>query len=210
MAVLCNEPIRTSTKNDNVLVIKPNENISSVPDLIQNPKPDLVKNIPVLPSKEELVNITTAAQESVKENPVSKSVSPVKKQNQKTIPEKNQSATNKNVAGKPFTIREPVNWVCRNELQMWKVDYTNAKKDIAEAKTDQIKLEKAKALVNKNCLSSDQVAEIGSLFLMENAKLDFAKFAFNHTIDIRNYQKVNGIFSTPGSKKALNNFISNL
>ncbi len=203
-------PSGISTKNDNVLVIKPNENISNVPDSIQNPKPVLVKDIPALPSKEEQVKITTATPESAVENPVSKSVSTVKKENQKTIPEKNQSAANKNVAVKPFTIREPENWVCRNEWPMWKVDYSNAKKDIAEAKTDQIKLEKAKALVNKNCLSSDQVAEIGSLFLMENTKLDFAKFAFNHTIDIRNYQKVNGIFSTPGSKKALNNFISNL
>ena len=193
-------PSGTSTKNDNVLVIKPNENISNVPDSIQNPKPDLVKNFPVLPSKEELVNITTAAKESVKENQVSKSVSTVKKQNQKTIPEKNQSATNKNIAVKPFTIREPESRVCRNELQMWKVDYTNAKKDIAEAKTDQIKLQKAKALVNKNCLSTNQMAEIGALFLMENAKLDFAKFALNPTIDIRNYQKVNGIFSKVISK----------
>jgi len=203
-------PSGTSANNDNVLVIKPTEKLISVPDPIQNPKADLVKDIPALPSKEEQVKIITATPESAVENPVSKSISPVKKEPKTTIPEKKLSTANKNLAAKPFSIREPENWVCRNEWPMWKVDYANAKKDIEEAKTDQIKLEKAKALVNKNCLSSDQVAEIGALFLMENAKLDFAKFAFNHTIDIRNYQKVNGIFNTPNSKKALNNFISNL
>ncbi len=106
-----------------------------------------------------------------------------------------------------ISIKEPSDWVCENEWPMWKLEYTNAKKSITDAKTDILKLAAAKLLVSKNCLNCEQVAEIGALFLKDEAKLEFAKFAFNHTIDIKNYFKIARIFSSNKSKDAFTQFI---
>ena len=105
-------------------------------------------------------------------------------------------------------VKEPENWVCQNEWPMWKSEYETAKKNITEEKTDAQKLKLAKALATKSCMTSDQVAEIGSLLISEATKLDFSKFAFSHTIDIKNYLKVEKIFLDEKSKSIFENFIT--
>ena len=107
-----------------------------------------------------------------------------------------------------FKIKEPGNWVCQNEWPMWKSEYETAKKSIQDEKSDAQKLKIAKSLAIKNCMTSEQVAEIGSLLISEATKLDFSKFAFNHTIDIKNYLKVEKIFSDEKSKSIFENFIT--
>ena len=87
--------------------------------------------------------------------------------------------------------------------------FGSAKKSIAGATFEDTKLSTAKAILNSNCLSSDQVAQICGLFGFEKTKLDFAKAAYAKTTDQSNYFKVNNVFTFDASKNELNNFIAN-
>ena len=113
-----------------------------------------------------------------------------------------------NIPAPAIKIKEPENWICQNEWPMWKSEYETAKKNITDEKSDAQKLKLAKALATKSCMTSDQVAEIGFLLISDATKLDFSKFAFNHTIDIKNYLKVEKIFLEEKSKSTFENFIT--
>ena len=67
----------------------------------------------------------------------------------------------------------------------------------------------AKSILSSNCVNTDQVMQICKLFSFEQSKLDFAKHAYNKTVDKGNYFKVGEIFTFDASKTELNNFISN-
>lgn len=56
-------------------------------------------------------------------------------------------------------------------------------------------------------LKAYQVVEIGKQFSFESDRLEFAKMAFNNTIDKENYYLVNSIFHFSSSKSELNRFI---
>lgn len=56
-------------------------------------------------------------------------------------------------------------------------------------------------------LRAYQIVEIGNQFSFESDKLEFAKMAFNNTIDKENYYMVNSIFHFSSSKSELNRFI---
>jgi hypothetical protein len=107
------------------------------------------------------------------------------------------------------TVKEPEGWLCQNEWPMWKTEYAEAKKNIIASQNDKQKLAAALKLAGKNCLSSDQVAEIGALLTEESSKLEFAKFAFTHTIDIKNYLKIARIFTSEKSKQQLTKYVAN-
>lgn len=142
---------------------------------------------PALPQKSIVKN--KPVKEKVSQPVVEKKITPAVKEN--------------NIA-----VKEPANWVCQNEWPMWKADYALAKKDIAEAKTEDLKLSAANKLVSNNCLNSDQVMEIGTLLMLDESKLVFAKSAFSHTIDIKNYHKVAGIFLSAKGREAFKKFLS--
>ena len=117
------------------------------------------------------------------------------------------SETNSNLSS-AISIREPENWICQNEWPMWKLEYETALKNIRAEKLDDQKLKIARALATKSCMKSEQVAEIGLLLINDANKLDFTKFAFNHTIDFKNYLKVEMIFTEDQSKVAFEKFIT--
>ena len=87
-------------------------------------------------------------------------------------------------------------------------DFSAAKKTITDASYDETKLSTAKSIVAANCVSTDQVIQLCSLFSFEDSKLDFAKYAYKYTTDQKNYFKVNNVFSFSASKEELNSFIS--
>jgi hypothetical protein len=68
----------------------------------------------------------------------------------------------------------------------------------------------AKLAINEWCLSSNQVRDLLALFTMDKYRLDFAKFAYGHTTDRINYNRVKDAFSMDGSKKLLDNYINTL
>jgi len=56
-------------------------------------------------------------------------------------------------------------------------------------------------------VKASQVVEMGNQFSFESDRLEFAKMAYENTIDKQNYYKVNSIFHFSSSKRELNNFI---
>ncbi len=86
--------------------------------------------------------------------------------------------------------------------------FNDAKQSISNASFEDTKLSTAKTILAGNYVSTSQVMEICGLFSFENSKLDFAKFAYNKTVDKNNYYKVGGVFDFDSNKQALNEFIS--
>lgn len=66
-------------------------------------------------------------------------------------------------------------------------DFINAKNQITSQRSDAKKLEEAKKIVDKNALSAEQVKEMVPIFLFEDNRLEFAKYAYVKTIDQDNY-----------------------
>jgi hypothetical protein len=96
---------------------------------------------------------------------------------------------------------------CTYSYSMNPKDFEEAKATIKASSFDETKLSTAKEIISSNCLYADQVAQICKLFSFEDSKLDFAKYAYNHTIDRSNYFKVNNVFSFSSSKEELSNYI---
>lgn len=69
------------------------------------------------------------------------------------------------------------------------------------------KLDKAKSIVKKNKLSSAQVAEVCKLFSVESYKLEFAKFAYDYTVDKDNYFVVGKTFEVASYSRDLDKYI---
>ncbi len=107
-----------------------------------------------------------------------------------------------------LVLMEPKNWVCRNEWPMLKSEYENKLIEISQLNTDAEKIKFSKELASKNCLKTDQVIEMASLIKNENERLDFVKFSYSHTIDIKNYLKVEKLFNDEKTKNSFLYFIS--
>ena len=86
--------------------------------------------------------------------------------------------------------------------------FKSAKETIGKSSFEDTKLSTAKTIVGGNCVSSEQVMQICSLFSFEQTKVDFAKFAYKKCTDRGNYFKVGNIFTFDASKTELNDFIS--
>jgi len=71
------------------------------------------------------------------------------------------------------------------------------------------RLEIAKQAIYSNKMSVNQVSIILDKFTFENAKLEFAKVAYNRTVDRENYFMVNSKFTFSSSISKLNNYILN-
>jgi hypothetical protein len=166
-----------------------------------------------LPVKKDSAIIKPAGKKEVatkKTTPVKKEDKPAKKSLAvQTQPEQKIIAQPVPVVSKetPANNAEPAEWICENEWPMWKADYAIAKKNISEAKDEKLKMAAAKALAAANCLSCEQVIEITGLLTLEESRLSFAKFAYNHTIDIKNYAKVARVLVSNKSKEELNKFM---
>jgi len=90
---------------------------------------------------------------------------------------------------------------------MTRVDFEQVRQSVTSKKFESSKLTVAKQIVGANCLTSRQVKEIMQLFTFESDKLEFAKFAYRYTWDIRNYFLLNDAFGFESSIDELNRFI---
>ena len=86
-------------------------------------------------------------------------------------------------------------------------DFQDAKASIAAKGFEETKLTLAKQIGGSNCFTADQVKGIMGLFGFEDSKLDFAKFAYDHVVDVNNYYKVNDAFGFSSSVDELNKYI---
>ncbi len=87
-------------------------------------------------------------------------------------------------------------------------DFSAMKQTISAKDFESTRLSIAKQVLQNNCLFSDQVTEILSLFDFENTKLEYAKYAYGYTYDQGNYFKVSNAFEFESSVEELNNHIS--
>lgn len=87
-------------------------------------------------------------------------------------------------------------------------DFSDFKSTVQSKDFEATKLTIAKQVLQNNCLTSSQVKEVLSLFDFENSKLEYAKYAYDHTYDIGNYYKVNDAFEFESSVSDLNSYIS--
>lgn len=88
-------------------------------------------------------------------------------------------------------------------------DFEQAKTSIRSKNFEDSKLTIAKQIIQSNCLLSSQVKEIMLLFSFEDTRLNFAKFAYAYTLDLRNYYKLNDAFTFESSINELDRFIQN-
>lgn len=86
-------------------------------------------------------------------------------------------------------------------------DFADAKKSIEKKGFEDTKMTLAKQIGRDHCFTTAQVKGIMQLFGFEDSKLDFAKFAYDHTFDIGNYYKVNDVFGFESSVDELNQYI---
>jgi hypothetical protein len=73
-------------------------------------------------------------------------------------------------------------------------DFKSALSSIEDKSFEDSKLTIAKQVSKSNCLNSVQVKEIMLIFSFEDTRLEFAKFAYDHTMDQGNYYLVNDAF----------------
>lgn len=90
---------------------------------------------------------------------------------------------------------------------MFATDFASAKASIESKGFEDTKLTLAKQIAGSNCLSTEQVKTVMGLFGFEDTRLDFAKFAYDHVSDRKNYYKVNDAFGFSSSVDELNEYI---
>ena len=88
-------------------------------------------------------------------------------------------------------------------------DFLSAQEAIKDGSFEDTKLTTAKQIADANCLSTDQIASICSLFSFEDSKLNFSKYAYKRCLDRQNYYKLNKVFSFDSSETDLSKFVAN-
>lgn len=94
---------------------------------------------------------------------------------------------------------------CRSAMPSGEFD--SAKRSITSKSFEDSKFTLAKQITKANCLSAVQVKEIMQAFDFEETRLDFAKFAYDYTVDQSNYYKVNDAFQFEMTIEELDEYI---
>jgi hypothetical protein len=122
------------------------------------------------------------------------------------------SSTSMQSTSSEMTIAEPVvetvaydDGGCRSAMASGEFD--GVKRSIAGKSFEDSKFTLAKQVTKANCLSAAQVKEVMELFDFEETRLDFAKFAYDYTVDQSNYYKVNDAFQFEMTIDELDTFI---
>lgn len=87
-------------------------------------------------------------------------------------------------------------------------DFNELRKMINNTPYSSTKMTIAKQACSYTCISAEQVREICRLFTFDSDRLTFAKYAYDHCYDRRNYFKVNEVFTFTSSVNELNRFIN--
>jgi len=87
-------------------------------------------------------------------------------------------------------------------------DFSSALSTVKNQGFDETRLKTAKQIAGGNCLSTNQISEICKVFGFEETKLDFAKFAYDHCTEPKNYFKINNVFGFSSSVDDLTDYIS--
>ena len=85
--------------------------------------------------------------------------------------------------------------------------FATAKKNIDSKNFSQAKLMVAKQIADANCMLVSQIKELIQSFDFEDARLEFAKYAYKKSCDIDNYYQVNEAFQFDASISKLDEYI---
>ena len=97
---------------------------------------------------------------------------------------------------------------CR--MPMTQHEFTNAKQSVISKDFASDKMIIAKQIISANCMTVNQIKQIISLFDFESDKLEFAKYAYSYTFDIKNYYIINDVFDFSSSVEELDRYINSL
>jgi Domain of unknown function (DUF4476) len=87
-------------------------------------------------------------------------------------------------------------------------EFETLKERVKQNALDNGKLEAAKNLTRANTLTANQVAEIAHLMVLDNNRLEYAKFAYDFTYDRNNYSMVADAMVFTNNRRSLEQFIS--
>jgi len=86
-------------------------------------------------------------------------------------------------------------------------DFSDACSSIRSKSFSDSKMTLAKQIVRAHCVTANQVHDMTKLFDFESDRLEFAKFAFDYTVDQNQYYKVNDAFDFESSIEELDEYI---
>jgi len=86
-------------------------------------------------------------------------------------------------------------------------DFAKAKASVKAKDFDDSRLSIAKQVIDKNCLSTDQIKQLVELFSFEETNLSFAKMAYSRCSDPQNYYQINDVFDFDASTEELEAYI---
>lgn len=95
-------------------------------------------------------------------------------------------------------------------MAMSNADFEDAKRTIANSSFDETRLSTAKQIAASNCMNTNQIVAMLTLFSFEASKLDFAKYAYDYCLDRNNYYKVSNAFTFESSKKELTDYVQGM
>ncbi|MCZ8215915.1 MAG: DUF4476 domain-containing protein, partial [Cyclobacteriaceae bacterium] len=94
-------------------------------------------------------------------------------------------------------------------IPMNEVDFDEALQAVDEPINEDNKMEVAKSVFHTECLNTNQIYKVMNLFIDENRKLDFAKFAFSRTSEKDKYFRLNKAFISEDRITELSSFVKN-
>jgi len=121
----------------------------------------------------------------------------------------NQNHTSENnshntaTTSKPNPKNDPTCQVAMNQASFQKMKESIESKPFSETK-----MSTAKVATQNACLSVSQIKTIASLFSMDEDKLMYAKYAYDHCVDKANYYLVSEVFTFSGTTDELNEFLT--
>jgi hypothetical protein len=84
----------------------------------------------------------------------------------------------------------------------------NLKTTMKNLTFDDNMLQVAKTALKNSAVTTAQIADLMSVFTFDNKKLEFAKYAYDKTIDKQNYYQLNDDFSFNSSATDLDKYIA--
>ena len=114
------------------------------------------------------------------------------------------NATNQEQNYNP-NINQPMqnNVDCIRKNEMRANDFENAKKIIAKENFEDEQLKTMFQIIQNNCLSTNQIAQLLKMKTFDDARLKIAKFAIDYCVDPNNYYTLNYLFTFSSSKNEL-------
>lgn len=86
-------------------------------------------------------------------------------------------------------------------------DFNERLAAVKKVNFDDQRLGKAKQVFDDEYMNTNQVLEVIKLFSFDDARLDFAKWMYKHTLDKKNYYKIDDLLNFGNSKDELSKFI---